>query len=73
MNQHLKTVIIAPMTAVSRPYPTRVAIRFQGKSGQLVLGQIRAVDRDRLVRKLGSVTAGTAAAIADVLVEMFSR
>lgn len=73
MNQHLKTVIVAPMTTVSRPYPTRVAIRFQAKSGQVVLDQIRAVDRDRLVRKLGSVPAGTAATVADVLVEMFSR
>ena len=43
MNQHLRTVIIAPMTTVVRPYPTRVLTRFQGKPGQVVLDQLRAV------------------------------
>jgi len=47
MNQHLRTVIIAPMITVKRPYPTRVAVRFQGKRGQVALDQLRAVDRQR--------------------------
>ncbi len=73
MNQHLKTVIVAPMTTISRPYPTRVAIRFQGKSGQVVLDQMRTVDRNRLVRRLGSVAVGSAETVSAVLLEMFSR
>jgi len=55
MNQHLQTVIVVPMTTVTRPYPTRVPVRFQGKRGQVALDQLRAADRQRLVRKLGTV------------------
>jgi mRNA interferase MazF len=73
MNQHLRTVIIAPMTTVVRPYPTRVPIRFQGKRGQVVLDQLRAVDRQRLLRKLGTVTASTAQAVSTTLLETFDR
>src|SRR5450755_2896438 len=60
MNQHLRTLIIAPMTTVTRPYPTRVTVRFQGKRGQVALDQLLAVDRQRLVRMLGAVSAKTA-------------
>ncbi len=73
MNQHLRTVIIAPMTTVTRPYPTRVAVRFQGKRGQVALDQLRAVDRQRLVRMLGAVSARTAQDVSATLLEMFSR
>ena len=73
MNRHLRTVIVAPMTTAERPYPTRVTVAFQGKRGQIALDQIRAVDRQRLVRKLGAVSAKTAHAVASRLVEMFSR
>lgn len=73
MNQHLRTVIIAPMTTVARPYPTRVAVRFQGKQGQVALDQLRAVDRQRLVKMLGTVSAKTAQEVSATLVEMFAR
>ena len=73
INRHLRTVIIAPMTTSERPYPTRVTVTFQSKRGQVALDQIRAVDRQRLVRKLGSVSAKTAQAVSGVLVEMFTR
>src|SRR5216683_2178078 len=73
MNRYLRTVIIAPMTTVARPYPTTVAVRFQGKSGQVALDQLRAVDRQRLVRKLGAVSASTAEAVSATVLEMFSR
>ena len=73
INVHLRTVIIAPMTTSERPYPTRVSLMFQGKRGQVALDQIRAVDRQRLVRKLGSVSAKTAQAVSILLVEMFTR
>ena len=73
MNQHLRTVIIAPMTTVTRPYPTRVAVRFQGKRGQVALDQLRAVDRQRLVRMLGAVSAKTAQDVSATPLEMFAR
>lgn len=72
-NRHLRTVIIAPMTTVARPYPTRVALTFQGKQGQVALDQLRAIDRQRLVRKLGRISPKTAAAVSTVLLEMFTR
>lgn len=73
MNQHLRTVIIAPMITLVRSYPTRVPIRFKGKDGQIVLDQLRAIDRQRLVRKLGMVAAGTGQAASAILIEMFNR
>jgi mRNA interferase MazF len=73
MNEHLQTVIVAPMTTVKRPYPTRVEVRFQGKRGQIALDQLRAIDRKRLVRRLGAIASSTAQAASDTLLEMFSR
>lgn len=72
MNRHIRTVIVAPMTTASRSYPTRVAVQFQGKDGQIVLDQIRTVDKSRLVKHLGAVSVETAQAVAKVLLEMFS-
>jgi mRNA interferase MazF len=73
MNRYLQTVIVVPMTTTIRPYPTRVPVRFQGKSGQAALDQLRAVDRQRLVRKLGTVSPSAAQQASAVLIEMFSR
>jgi len=72
-NEYLRTVIIAPMTTTERSYPTRVGITFQNKHGQVALDQIRAVDRQRLVRKLGTASPKTAQSVSSVLVEMFAR
>ena len=55
MNRHIATVIVAPMTRGIRNYPSRVAVRFQGHDGQIVLDQIRTVDKARLIRRLGRV------------------
>ena len=57
INRHINTVIVAPMTTKGRPYPTRLPCTFQGKRGQIVLDQIRSVDKTRLVRKLGSISS----------------
>ena len=73
MNRYLRTVIVVPMTTTIRPYPTRVPVRFQGKSGQAALDQLRAVDSERLVRKLGTISPSTAQQASAVLLEMFSR
>ena len=72
-NQYLRTVIIAPLTTTERRYPTRVSLTFQQKRGQVALDQIRAVDQQRLVRKLGAAPAKTAQDVSSVLVEMFTR
>jgi len=61
------------MTTVTRPFPTRVAVRFQGKRGQVALDQLRAVDRLRLVKMLGTVSAKTAQEVSATLLEMFAR
>jgi mRNA interferase MazF len=73
MNRYLRTVIIAPMTTADRPYPTRVGVTFQNRRGQIALDQLRTVDRQRLVHKLGAVSPKTARAVSSRLVEMFSR
>ena len=73
MNNHISTVIVAPMTTKGRAYPTRVTCKFEGKSGQVVLDQIRTVDKSRLVRKLGSLSRQTQNTILAVLNEMFAK
>jgi len=72
MNQHARTVIVAPMTTKGRSYPTRIRCRFGGKTGQVVLDQMRAVDTGRLVRRLGRIDRRTADAVLVVLQEMFA-
>ena len=72
MNRHIRTVIVAPMTTTGRPYPTRVACRFQGKNGQVVLDQLRTVDRGRLVQKLGRLDKRTGAKVLNLLQELFA-
>jgi len=72
INHNIRTVIVAPLTTKGPLYPTRVPSRFKGKDGHVVLDQIRAVDRSRLVRKLGKIDGKTAAAVLDVLQEMFA-
>jgi mRNA interferase MazF len=71
MNRHLRTVIIAPMTTQRRSYPTRVACRFQAKAGEVVLDQIRTVDRTRLFRRLGRLHKNASTEVLRVLQEMF--
>ena len=60
------------MTTVSRGWPTRVAITFQGKTGEIALDQIRAVDKSRLVKRLGKLNAETISAVLDTLGELFA-
>ena len=72
MNRNISTSIVAPMTTKARSYPTRVPCRFKGKSGQIVLDQIRTVDIRRLVTKLGRIDKKTAGRVLDVLSEMFA-
>ena len=70
MNGQIATVIIAPMTAKSRAYPTRVKVTFKRKTGWIVLDQIGTVDKRRLVKKLGTITGRTILNIKATLSEM---
>lgn len=73
MNAHIATVIVAPMTTKGRPYPTRVSCRFQRRQAQVVLDQIRTVDKSRLVKRLGTIDEATRRAVLSVLGEMFAE
>jgi mRNA interferase MazF len=73
MNEPLQTVVVAPMTTTTRSYPSRVGVSFRGKDGQIALDQLRAVDRQRLIRKLGAIGTKAATEVSNVLVEMFVR
>ena len=73
LNQYLRTVIVAPMTTGGQSYPWRVACRFQGRSGFVALDQLRTVDSERLVKRLGRISASTATAVLDTLQELFAQ
>jgi len=73
MNRWISTVIVAPMTTKGRQYPTRVACRFQGKEGQVVLDQIRTVDKSRLIRRLGRISDEEQRVVLMTLAEMFAE
>jgi mRNA interferase MazF len=73
MNNHIATVIVAPMTTKGRDYPTRVRCHFEGKDGQIVLDQIRTVDKIRLVKKLGKIDSSTHKEVVSILLEMFAE
>lgn len=73
MNRWIKTVIIAPMTTKGRDYPSRVMCEFQGKEGQILLDQIRSVDKVRLVRKLGRVDDDVQSSVLDKLAKIFAK
>ena len=72
MNRNIRTVIVAPMTSSKRNYPTRVNLMFQNKSGQIVLDQIKTVDQQRLIKKLGSISSSTQTKVLQILKEFFA-
>ena len=71
LNAHMGTFIVAPLTSGSHPYPFRVACRFAGKDGHVILDQIRTVDEERLGKRLGALTAATMTKVLGVLQAMF--
>lgn len=72
LNAHLRTFIVAPLTSGGHPYPFRIPCKFQKRSGHIVVDQIRTVDRERLVRRLGSISPSALARTLAVLQEMFT-
>lgn len=73
MNRNISTIIIAPLTSTQRNYPTRINCKVQGKEGQIVLDQIRTVDKIRLFKKIDTITKRTQQKLHKVLNEMFSE
>ncbi|MBA7539889.1 Endoribonuclease EndoA [subsurface metagenome] len=72
MNKHIRTVIVAPMTTAGKDYPTRVSCTFKKKKGQIVLDQIRTIDKTRLVKKLGTIDPETQLKVITILQRLFS-
>jgi mRNA interferase MazF len=72
MHDHLRTVIVAPMTTGSHPAPFRISITHAGKQGLILLDQIRTVDKIRLVSHFGKIQPRTLKSLLDTMQEMFS-
>lgn len=72
LNQHLRTMIVAPMTTGGQAYPWRVRCRFRERTGFVAIDQLRTVDSTRLVKRLGRVSPGTLSAVLAILQEMFT-
>jgi mRNA interferase MazF len=72
MNTHIRTLIVAWMTTAGKDYPTRVSCTFKKKKGQIVLDQIRTIDKTRLVKKLGTIDPETQLKVITILQRLFS-
>ena len=72
MNRHIRTVIVAPMTTAGKDYPTRVSCTFKRKKAQIVLDQIRTIDKTRIIKKLASVDPETQLEVISVLQRLFA-
>lgn len=72
MNRAIRTVIVAPMTSQGRAYPTRILCVFGGREGLILLDQLRTIDKQRLVRKLGQLDDATDRLVGNGLVELFA-
>jgi mRNA interferase MazF len=73
LNEHLRTVIVVPMTTAGRAYPWRVPCRFQRRSGFVALDQMRTVDAERLVRRLGRLDPQSITTVLQRVQEMFAE
>ena len=71
MNKYLQTIVVAPMTTTSRPYPTRVEVKHNKTKGWVVLDQIRCVDRSRIVKKYENLTEKEIARVKAVIQETY--
>ena len=72
MNKHIRTAIIAPMTSTGKDYPTRVSCTFRKKHGHIVLDQIRTIDKEHLVRRLGTIDSKAQLEVVSLLQKMFA-
>mgnify|MGYP001097107500 FL=1 len=72
MNRNIRTVIVAPMTSAQKEYPTRVSCAFQKKKGQIVLDQLRTIDKARLMKKLGTIDSKNQLEVISILQQLFA-
>jgi mRNA interferase MazF len=72
MHEHLRTVIVAPMTTGAKPAPFRIPITFGGKKGLILLDQIRTLDKLRLIRRLGALSSSSLGSTLKILQEIFA-
>ena len=72
MNRNIRTAIVAPMTSAGKDYPTRVSCKFRKKQGQIVLDQIRTIDKSRLIKKLGTIDSKAQLEVISILQRMFA-
>jgi len=72
MNRHIRTAVVAPMTSACKNYPTRVTCKFGKKKGQVVLDQIRTIEKTRLIKKLGVIDSESQIEIISILQRMFA-
>jgi mRNA interferase MazF len=72
MNHNIRTVIIAPMTSTQKEYPTRISCTFRKKQGQIVLDQVRTIDKARLVKKLGTIDSRSQLDVISILQRLFA-
>jgi mRNA interferase MazF len=70
-NSRLRTVVVAPMTSTARSFPSRVAVKFQGRDGQVAIDHIRAVDTSRLLKRLGAIKPDEAQRLSATLAAFF--
>jgi mRNA interferase MazF len=73
LNEHLRTAIVAPMTTGGHAYPWRIPCRFQNRAGYVAVDQLRTVDSERLVKRLGQLSLATITTVLDTLQEMFEE
>jgi len=71
INDNLRAIVIAPMTTKSKPYPTRVKVKHNNQTGWIVIDQIRTIDKSRIVRILGKITAREIKSCKAVIKETF--
>jgi mRNA interferase MazF len=71
MNKYLQTIVVAPMTSSSKPYPTRVEIKHQKKKGWIVLDQIRTIDRNRIIKVAGILLSKEIEQVKSIIKETF--
>ena len=71
LNSYLRTAIVAPMTTAGHAYPWRIACRFRNRSGFVALDQLRTVDSERLIKRLGRLSPVTMKEVLRALQEMF--
>ncbi len=72
LNQHLRTLIVAPMTTGGQAYPWRVVCRFQNRTGLVAIDQVRTIDAERITKRLGRISPNTMSTVLQVLQEMFA-